>query len=69
MAEFVRAQIFGTTFEITTRYEYPVRPNARVYELNRCLLGTPTFNRLEWVLLASSGMPHPAVMRRERHRL
>lgn len=26
MAEFVRAQIFGTTFEITSRYDLPVKP-------------------------------------------
>ena len=58
MAEFVRAQIFGTTFEITSRYSRPLFSigTAPADEA----LGTPTCNRWAWELLAWSGMDFPA---------
>jgi p38 MAP kinase len=62
MAEFVRAQIFGTTFEITSRYVgHPQRatPHAlfcrNTEELIRCT-GTLIFSQLEWALLVWFGM-------------
>ena len=57
MAEFVRAQIFGTTFEITSRYfslalaqvagfvQYNIDPG----------IGTRTYNLWGWEPLALSG--------------
>ena len=62
MAEFVRAQIFGTTFEITSRYvghHQRATPHALfcrdTEELIRCT-GTLIFSQLEWVLLVWFGM-------------
>lgn len=66
MAEFVRAQIFGTCFEITSRYiphsshsalrcNYGFRTPHFVF----CMLtsvGMLTFNQLEWEPLDSYGM-------------
>lgn len=56
MAEFVRAQIFGTTFEITSRFvALQCRPpRERPADLDRA--GTPTCNPSEWAPSASSGM-------------
>lgn len=54
MAEFVRAQIFGTTFEITSRF-------ATLYNMARWLLnhipGTRICSLLEWELSVLSGEP------------
>lgn len=55
MAEFVRAQIFGTTFEITSRYCIPRRSHV---PHNRPLTDTTdmrTSNLSEWAPLGLSG--------------
>ncbi len=54
MAEFVRAQIFGTTFEITSRYELSIPPSDATILMST--LGTPTYNLLAWVPLVLSGI-------------
>lgn len=59
MPEFVQTQIFGTTFEITTRYlgapwtrtALTVFPTGADY-----VPDTPTFNQLEWAHLVLCGM-------------
>lgn len=63
MAEFVRAQIFGTTFEITSRYLNPPLPHSRTIRGNRAInvdaeTGTPTCNLWEWELLGLFGILH-----------
>ena len=46
MAEFVRAQIFGTTFEITSRSEqFPKLTSGHSIDLEADIR---IFNRLEW---------------------
>lgn len=55
MAEFVRAQIFGTTFEITSRYWAFFRCHRAFALTHLSAVGTPTFNRLAWEPLALSG--------------
>lgn len=59
MAEFVRAQIFGTTFEITSRFVVPQcrPPCRRAADRNRT--GTPTCSPSAWALSASYGMLLP----------
>ncbi len=54
MAEFVRAQIFGTTFEITSRY---VAGRRRFGEgaVANSTVDMPIFNRLGWELSDLSG--------------
>jgi hypothetical protein len=51
MAEFVRAQIFGTTFEITSRSE-PTGYMIRKQLINLDIL---IYNLLGWALLVWSG--------------
>lgn len=53
MAEFVRAQIFGTTFEITSRYAGSQR---RGSASSLTWAGTLIFNQSAWAHLASSGI-------------
>jgi len=55
MAEFVRAQIFGTTFEITSRY---VAGEGTFVEcaVADSIVGMPIFSLLEWELSVLSGM-------------
>jgi p38 MAP kinase len=55
MAEFVRAQIFGTTFEITSRY---VAGTGRSGEgaVADSIVGIPIFSLLGWELSDLSGM-------------
>jgi p38 MAP kinase len=53
MAEFVRAQIFGTTFEITSRYAALTRGGA---QNPLTLAGTRIFNLLAWGHLVLSGI-------------
>lgn len=62
MAEFVRAQIFGTTFEITSRLGFT---DCTDWEAGLTIgAGTLIYNRLAWVPSVSSGMAytHPAKM-------
>lgn len=54
MAEFVRAQIFGTTFEITSRWIVP--PPMRALDNADVWLDTPTCNLWEWAHSGSSGI-------------
>jgi hypothetical protein len=62
MAEFVRAQIFGTTFEITSRFAVleagEAQPLAVCSELTLDL-GIRNCNQWEWVHSDWSGMLHP----------
>jgi hypothetical protein len=58
MAEFVRAQIFGTTFEITSRYVGYVAAFATAQLIAH--LGTPTCNPLAWEHSDLSGTNHSA---------
>ncbi len=64
MAEFVRAQIFGTCFEITSRsgpypaFSFVIRPDgiAIPIDINTdSVLGMLTSNPLEWEPLVSYG--------------
>lgn len=52
MAEFVRAQIFGTTFEITSRYVIQVLARRGRTD---CRSGTQISNLWEWVHSVSYG--------------
>lgn len=54
MAEFVRAQIFGTTFEITSRFVTYLLASIADAIANR-QIDTQTFSRLAWELSASFG--------------
>ncbi|CAD6591064.1 MAG: MAPK protein hog1 [Alectoria sarmentosa] len=61
MAEFVRAQIFGTTFEITSRYlsPTPAQCTIRWHRANvDAATGTPTYSLWEWEPLALFGILH-----------
>lgn len=79
MAEFVRAQIFGTTFEITSRYRYTIpaptpfsaqsRPALpEMIEVERAntdaLVGIRTCNPWAWERLAWSGKLHLSSQKR-----
>lgn len=58
MAEFVRAQIFGTTFEITSRYRTAGRGSAGARArslLTDCGPDTRIYSRWAWGRSASSG--------------
>jgi hypothetical protein len=55
MAEFVRAQIFGTTFEITSRYGHPP-PELCPQWNNIHRLDMLTSSLLAWAPLVWSGM-------------
>jgi hypothetical protein len=54
MAEFVRAQIFGTTFEITSRYG-GLESGCQDAQLIHWWPGTPIYNRLAWEPSVLSG--------------
>jgi len=54
MAEFVRAQIFGTTFEITSRYG-TLPPHRSALRRLTCDIDMPIYNLLEWEPLALYG--------------
>lgn len=56
--EFVRAQIFGTTFEITSRYGYVrmvFNVKIRAWDADIGTLGTRICSQSAWALLASYG--------------
>lgn len=58
LPDFVQTQIFGTTFEITTRYlEFPLEEDAptRCRPDLICAADTLTSNQLEWAHLGLSG--------------
>ena len=55
MAEFVRAQIFGTTFEITSRCLFPNSPHNFLGFVD-AETGTPTYNLWGWEPLDLSGI-------------
>jgi p38 MAP kinase len=55
MAEFVRAQIFGTTFEITSRYARLCSAMLQLADPDHAL-DTPISNPLEWAPSDLSGM-------------
>jgi len=68
MAEFIRAQIFGTTFEITSRYAPASFPAAKVLrslqrhrEVNK-LPDTRTCNPWAWAPLAWSGKSKSSIL-------
>jgi len=54
MAEFVRAQIFGTTFEITSRY-VAGKGTSGEHAMANSTVGMPIFSLLGWELSALSG--------------
>jgi hypothetical protein len=54
MAEFVRAQIFGTTFEITSRWGFDALGTS-ITTLADKHVGIPTYNPWGWVPSVSSG--------------